>query len=195
MSKELAGPNGPVAVLDIPNGIGLMPNGNIDSNRAAAMYLKMKGQKQGDIKGGMTEKGQENLIKVYGLLHGLTSPRDAASGLPTGKRRHGVLQISIGLDKSIPLIYNALVNNENLTSWQLKYWSAVHKGSVSTATGTGHANIYTIDLVNANVANIESITTVNGAIMFLLGFTYQKITWTWVDGGITANDDWEAPVA
>jgi type VI secretion system secreted protein Hcp len=26
-------------------------------------------------------------------------------------------------------------------------------------------------------------------------FTYQKITWTWLDGGITAQDDWEAPVA
>lgn len=23
---------------------------------------------------------------------------------------------------------------------------------------------------------------------------FQKITWTWVDGGITASDDWEAPV-
>jgi type VI secretion system secreted protein Hcp len=23
-------------------------------------------------------------------------------------------------------------------------------------------------------------------------FTYQKIEWTWLDGGITASDDWEA---
>ena len=28
-----------------------------------------------------------------------------------------------------------------------------------------------------------------------LEFTYQKIEWTWVDGGITASDDWEAPVS
>ena len=26
-----------------------------------------------------------------------------------------------------------------------------------------------------------------------IAFTYQKITWTWKDGGITADDDWEAP--
>jgi type VI secretion system secreted protein Hcp len=25
--------------------------------------------------------------------------------------------------------------------------------------------------------------------------TYQKIQWTWNDGGVTASDDWEAPVA
>jgi type VI secretion system secreted protein Hcp len=27
-----------------------------------------------------------------------------------------------------------------------------------------------------------------------VAFTYQKIEWTWVDGGITAMDDWESPV-
>jgi type VI secretion system secreted protein Hcp len=26
-------------------------------------------------------------------------------------------------------------------------------------------------------------------------FTYQKIEWTWNDGGITAGDDWESPMA
>jgi type VI secretion system secreted protein Hcp len=24
--------------------------------------------------------------------------------------------------------------------------------------------------------------------------TYQKIQWTWADGGVTASDDWEAAV-
>ena len=28
-----------------------------------------------------------------------------------------------------------------------------------------------------------------------IAFTYQKISWTIVDGGITSQDDWEAPVA
>ena len=28
-----------------------------------------------------------------------------------------------------------------------------------------------------------------------IAFTYQKIEWTWNDGGLTAMDDWEAPVA
>jgi len=192
--KELAGNTGPVSVLDIPSGIGLMANGNIDSNRGAAMYLRIKGTRQGDIKGGTTEKGQENSIKVYGMLHGMISPRDAASGLPTGKRRHGVIQISIGLDKAVPVLYTSLVANENLATWELKYWSAVHKGSSSTATGTGHAHIYTVKLTNANIASIEQITTVNGVIMFMVGFTYHTIEWTWVDGGITSMDDWEAPV-
>jgi type VI secretion system secreted protein Hcp len=27
-----------------------------------------------------------------------------------------------------------------------------------------------------------------------IAFTYQKIIWTWKDGGIEAQDDWESPV-
>jgi type VI secretion system secreted protein Hcp len=27
-----------------------------------------------------------------------------------------------------------------------------------------------------------------------ISFVYQKITWTYVNGGITASDDWEAPI-
>ena len=27
-----------------------------------------------------------------------------------------------------------------------------------------------------------------------ISFTYQKITWTFEDGGITSEDDWEQPV-
>ena len=30
-----------------------------------------------------------------------------------------------------------------------------------------------------------------GAILGLFAFAYQKIDWTWTDGGITAGDDWE----
>lgn len=193
--KEMLGPTGPETILDIPSGLGLMPNGNIDTNRGAAMYLKMKGQKQGEIKGGTTIKGHEGTMSVYGILQGIKSPRDPASGLPTGKRRHGPIQISVGLDKAVPLCYNLMTNNENISTWKLEYWGAVHKGSASAAVGTGHALLYTVELVNGNLCNIESITTVNGVIMFLLGFTYQKITWTWQDGGITATDDWEAPTA
>lgn len=48
-------------------------------------YLKLKGQQQGDIKGLVTRKGREGTIEVIEANHEIVSPRDAASGLPTGK--------------------------------------------------------------------------------------------------------------
>ena len=45
-------------------------------------------------------------------------------------------------------------------------------------------------LTNASVADDEQHGNYE-----TIAFTYQKIEWTWVDGGITAEDDWEAPVS
>jgi type VI secretion system secreted protein Hcp len=47
----------------------------------------------------------------------------------------------------------------------------------------------TIKLTNASVSD-----RVQKGDLETISFTYQKIEWTWVDGGITAQDDWEAPV-
>ena len=156
-------------------------------------YLKLKGQKQGEIKGSVTQKGRENKIAVIAVSHEVTSPRDPASGLPTGKRMHKPFTITKELDKSTPLLYNLLVNNENVTEWELQFWQP-------SATGAEKQH-YTVKLYNANVASINFRMANNKhpeltkfAEYEEVAFTYQKIEWTWLDGGITAMDDWESPV-
>lgn len=71
-------------------------------------YLKLKGQKQGDVKGSVTQKGRENKIMVIAVSHEVVSPRDMASGLPSGKRQHKPFLVTKELDKSSPLLYKAL---------------------------------------------------------------------------------------
>ena len=156
-------------------------------------YLKLKGQKQGEIKGSVTQKGREGKIMVIALSHEIISPRDPASGLPTGKRMHKPFVITKELDKSSPLLYNVLVNNENVSEWELQFWQP-------SATGAEKQH-YTIKLTNANIANIafRMLNNKNPEMMKYaefeeIAFTYQKINWTWVDGGISAEDDWETPV-
>ena len=156
-------------------------------------YLKIKGQKTGEIKGSVTQKGREGKIMVIAVSHEITSPRDAASGLPTGKRMHKPFVITKELDKSSPLLYNVLTNNENVTEWDLQFWSP-------SATGSEKQH-YTVKLTNANIASINFRMANNkhpDLMKFAeyeeVAFTYQKIEWTWVDGGITAMDDWESPV-
>jgi type VI secretion system secreted protein Hcp len=53
----------------------------------------------------------------------------------------------------------------------------------------------TIKLTNANESSFTQSCLTQFSDCETVGFTYQKITWTWVDGGTTAEDDWEAPVA
>ncbi len=161
-------------------------------------YLKLKGQKQGEIKGSVTQKGRENKIMVIAVSHDIVSPRDPASGLPTGKRMHKPFVITKELDKSSPLLYNALVNNENIPEWELQFWTPQLKAATGGGTEVQH---YSIKLINANIASI-SYRMANNKHPDLMkfaeyeevAFTYQKVIWTWNDGGITAEDDWEAPV-
>ncbi|MES2776392.1 MAG: Hcp family type VI secretion system effector [Bacteroidota bacterium] len=161
-------------------------------------YLKLKGQKQGVIKGSVTQKGREGKIMVIAVSHEIVSPRDAASGQATGKRQHKPFTITKEIDKSTPLLYKALVSNENITTWELQFFRPSTMGLPSTGAEVNH---YTVVLTNAKIVDIKS-TMLNNKNPELVkfaeyeevAFTYQKIEWTWVVDGISASDDWEAPV-
>ena len=164
---------------------------------ALQAYLNLKGQRQGEIKGSVTQKGREGKIAVIAVSHEIISPRDPASGLPTGKRMHKPFVVTKELDKSSPLLYNALVNNENIPDWQLQFWTPQIKATTGSGNEVQH---YTVKLTNANVASIAFRMANNKHPELMkfaeyeeIAFTYQKIEWTWNDGGITAGDDWESP--
>jgi type VI secretion system secreted protein Hcp len=165
----------------------------MEHRMAQNAYLTIVGQKQGPINGGVTVKGQEGSILVDAFSEAIISPRDPATGLPTGKRQHEPVMILKHIDKASPLLINALVNNENLTTWILKFIG-------NDPTGKQMA-IYTITLINANIASIresmldnEMAANASLPLREEIVFTYQKIQWTWTDGGITAIDDWQSPV-
>jgi len=157
-------------------------------------YLKMKGQKSGAVKGSVTQKGRADTIMVVAYSHEVVSPRDAASGLPTGKRMHKPITITKEIDKASPILFNIMINNENITEFELDFWRPSAQGA--------EAHFYTVKLTNANICQMHEYMLDNKVPenmkfppMETVSFTYQKIEWTWVDGGITANDDWETPVA
>jgi type VI secretion system secreted protein Hcp len=156
---------------------------------ASSAYLTLKGQKQGDIPGSVTLKGKENTILVHAFDNEISSTRDKGSGLLSGKQQHNPLTILKEIDKSSPRLWSALVNNETLTHWQLDFW-VPQAGGVSKLT-------YTVQLTNAMIASIHEFmedndiaANVSLPLLEEVTFIYEKIQWTWVDGGITAGDDW-----
>lgn len=152
-------------------------------------YLMLKGQSQGEIKGSVTQKGREGRIMVIAASHNIMSPRDAASGLSTGKRQHKPFVITKELDRSSPLLYSLLVNNEIIVEWDLQFWQP-------SPTGT-EIQHYTVKLTNVNISSIDFRMPNNKDPQLMkfaeyeeIAFTYQTIQWIWNDGGITAFDDW-----
>ncbi len=162
---------------------------------AMMAYMWPKGQKSGQIKGSVTQKGREDSIAVIAVSHAIISPRDPQSGLPTGQRMHKPYTVTKELDKSTPILYNVLCTNENLTEVVIKFYTP----QIKAVTGLGsEVNHFTVKLTNANIAsidfrmaNIRHPDLVKFPEYEEISMTYQKIEWTWNDGGITAEDDWE----
>ncbi len=156
-------------------------------------YLRVEGQKQGPIKGSVVQKGREDSIMVIAFNHEVLSPRDAATGLPTGKHQHKVLTITKEIDRSTPLLMNALVTNENLRKWELRFWRPSPSGI--------EKQFFTIQLLYANISNIRMEMldntypeNMNHKEREHISFTYQRITWTYEDGALTSMDDWSERV-
>jgi type VI secretion system secreted protein Hcp len=128
--------------------------------------VMVKGQTQGNF--------SDTPIDVTAVAHEIVSPRDPASGLPTGKRQHKPIVLTMAWGPSTPRFLQALVTNENLTTFKL------------TLIDNGQA-VATIELTNASVAQFDEH---GDNVTFQ--FTYEKITWTWLVPAVQATDDWVA---
>jgi len=96
------------------------------------------------------------------------------------------------VDRSSPLLYDVLCTNENIVEARVEHWT-------STPTGNEKQH-YTVRLTNANISGITfKLPNIRQPKLARLteyeevAFTYEKIEWTWTEGGITACDDWETP--
>jgi type VI secretion system secreted protein Hcp len=157
---------------------------------ALAGYLTLTGTRHGPITGSVTQKGREGSIEVASLYHEIVAPRDPTSGRPTGKRMHKPFSITKPVDRSSPFLQAVLTHNENLTDVTLRIFRP-------HATGV-ERHAFTVRLMNATIASIQlrmlNTRHQRNARMPELeevSFAYQRIEWTWMEGNITADDDWE----
>jgi type VI secretion system secreted protein Hcp len=155
-------------------------------------YLTIVPERHPPILGSVTQKGREGKIYVFAAFHSVVCPRDPASGRPTGKRVHKPFVCSKEVDRSTPLLYTLLTENENIREAKIDFW---------TPTPTGLEKLYySVTLTNATICGITAKMP-NNRIPKLarlgayeeVAFVYQKIMWTWTDGGVSASDDWETP--
>jgi type VI protein secretion system component Hcp len=97
----------------------------------------------------------------------IISPRDAASGLPTGKRMHKPFVITKEIDRSSPLLLNALNSHEVLPSLEITYagkpdnfCGATGRTKASSGLGGGKVSLQDITFrtIKKVSPNTEEIT-------------------------------------
>lgn len=159
---------------------------------ALAAYLTITAERQGQIHGSVLQKGREGKILVAAVQHEIVCPRDPTTGQPTGRRAHKPFMVTKVVDRASPLLYGILCTNENIREARIDFWT-------STPTGQEKQH-YTVRLTNATICGITlKMPNVRQPKLARLteyeevSFTYEKIEWTWNDGGISAADDWETP--
>ena len=158
----------------------------------AGINVSVKGAKQGQFKGEAAREKAGERIDAVGFSYEVTSPRDAASGMASGKRQHKPLQITKAVGASSPQFFQALTTNEVLQSVVLEFTKTDKNGEEYV--------FFTIRLVNATVSSIRQHTPENasggkdasGAAVPVeeISFTFQRIEMESKDGKTMAVDDW-----
>jgi type VI secretion system secreted protein Hcp len=127
--------------------------------------------------------GNTSQIPLIGWSHEVVSPRDAGSGLPTGKRQHKPFTFIKTTDKATPVLYQAMAGDVTFPMVMMECRSAGKE-----------RHFYTVELENASIAGIrmeqmgERAENMRHEVREHVAFTYQKITHTWVsqDGSETS---------
>jgi len=153
-------------------------------------YLFIQGQKSGEIKGSVTAKGEEGSILVDSISHEIAIPLDAQTGSSAAKRQHKPFVVDVQVDRAWAPLYNLFATGESLARVELRV-----AAPNATKTMTIQRKVL---LTNASIVGIRQFT-VNGSNgkpdhdELRISFTYQKIGWEWIEGAITAKDDWLSP--
>lgn len=153
-------------------------------------YVTIVGTQQ-KFKGESLRKGREAAIPGIAFNYAIKSPRDSATGQATGKRQHKPVTFVKEWGASTPMLFQALVTNEQLSSVVFEF--------VQLLKGEERVH-HTIKLTNANVTELEQYKRFNVSghqnaddprNLEQVSFTFQKIEVT--NSELTVSDDWAGP--
>ena len=141
----------------------------------SAIHLSLE-TSQNPIPGSVRLREMENTIRIVGLGHQIELPYDIGSGHVTGQPEHGAIIVTKYTDKSSPLLYKALLNNEMVTLAELKFYRTNAAGQ--------QEHYYTIRLEQGRLIKIQTAFP----NIEQIHIAYQSIRWTWEPDGIEFQD-------
>ncbi len=160
---------------------------------AMNVYLWIRGTTQGEIRGDstVTSLNREGTIEAFQLEHAVHVPTER-SGMSTEERSHSPIKIVKRIDRSSPLLHQALCNNEELEV-TIRFYRPNPAGDGTTE------QYYTIRLTQARVSSIKTISpntihdlSSNEPPMEEVSFVFGTINWTYEPDGIEHEDAWRS---
>jgi type VI secretion system secreted protein Hcp len=157
---------------------------------AYEFYVTVEGSKQGKLKGESPRESHRDKVTGISLHYSVSSPREAGSGLATGRRTHQPVWFVKEWGAATPQLFQALSTNEVLKSVLFEF--------VRTNDNGEEYVFHTIKLSDARVTEIEQYVDLATTQPQDLGplekvsFTFQRIELENRDGKTMAIDDWHS---
>jgi len=158
---------------------------------AQNIHVWVSGQNVGTVLGDstVTSMDREGSIEAIKLEHMVKTHR-AASGEATGERSYDPITITKRIDRSSPILHQALCNNEEVEV-TIKFYRPSPSGDGTTE------QFYTIRLRHGRISSIRTISpntvdesTASLPAMEEVSFVFGGITWIYESGGIEFEDEW-----
>jgi type VI secretion system secreted protein Hcp len=160
---------------------------------AETAHLKLTGQKTGDVKGESSQVtlGRKDTIECFSFQMAVESPRDASTGMATGRRQWQAINFRKRWDRSSPLLAQMLVNNETITEGTFKFYRPHPTGDGTTQ------EFYTVQIKGGRVSSFRQVVphpsdeaTMHEHPYEDVSFVFQTITITNDAAKTSATDDW-----
>lgn len=163
---------------DIKNPALTVEKTSVTVETKAIAYITVDATKQGKFKGNVQGSQKSEIIDFN---YSVSQPYDQASGMATGKLKHGALTITMKNGPSTPQFLQALSTNEVLKSVFIEF-------TRTQPDGTGFV-YYTVKLINAHITRINQVTNRNetvpkqgGLPLDEISFVFQRIEMEQKDG-------------
>lgn len=166
-------------------------------------YLSIEGKTQGLISSGALSpesvgnryvQGHEDEILVQEIEHEIFTPSDSQAGQPTSPRVHQPLRVTTTLDKSTPLLYNALVSGESFPKVELKWYRTSIEGKQEHFFSTQLTDA-TVTSIVCEMPHCQEARSAEFTQYLQISLVYREIRWEHLMSGTSGSDDWRRPKA
>jgi type VI secretion system secreted protein Hcp len=156
------------------------------------LFLKARG-KPIDGESSQTSVGRDKSIECIYYEQLIDCPYDRSTGVATSRHTHRPIKIRKRIDRASPLLFAALTGRQEIEGRFLFYRP--------NPAGDGTTQqFYTVEIRSGRITGIRQYVpdmTVHETSaehpLEEVEFTFSDIIWTWVDGGVMANDSWARP--
>ena len=156
-------------------------------------YMWVQDEYGNPIDGIATVSGREKSIEVLGFKHNIYIPNDRDTGMLTGTRKHEPFAVTKTFCSASPILYKACCSGKTLLEVKVSWYRINNQGQEEEYFRHVLRNARIV-AVNPEMIDIKDKRSETYGHLEHVALRYERIEWTYLDGNISAFDEWNIKV-